>query len=75
MAPEDNGWSEYRRLFLDDRDQNRAEHIKIFEKLEQISTQLTEIRTEREQTRRWTGPTMAAVVAAVVTGAAKAFGF
>ena len=70
-----NGWGEYRRMFLDDRQTNREEHKKLFEKLEQISTQLTEFKTERDSSRRVQNYLVPAVVAGIVTAAGKLLRF
>jgi trehalose-6-phosphatase len=87
MAPETVGsWEEYRRMVVDwhtsevtarkeakealekYQESNRLEHQEIMEKLGKLVV-------EKEQARRWSGPVMAAAIAAAVTGAAKAFGW
>lgn len=87
MAPDSNGpWEEYRRMIISWHEDEVAERRVIKEALvkyqsenseehQEIMTKLTTILTERDNTRRWTGPTTAAIISAVVVGVAKALGF
>jgi hypothetical protein len=71
---ESNGWNEYRRLFLEDRRENRERFQTIDEKLDQITEQLTLMRGER-QTARWlAGFGIPAIVSLAVSWLAVKFG-
>jgi len=62
----DNGWNEYKTLLLDDRRQNEEKFEKVFGKLDDISTQLTEMRTQRRVAGWVSGFVLPAGIAAAV---------
>ena len=71
---ENENWEGYRRLFLDDRNQNRENFERVFEKLDGISSQLTVMKTERKLGGWVVGVLVPAVVAFFTAVAAKAWG-
>ena len=71
----DSNFEPYRLMFLDDREQNRENFERVFEKLDTISNQLTVMKTERKITGWAAGILLPAVVALVATGVAHAVGW
>jgi hypothetical protein len=71
----DNGWNEYKLLFLAETEENRKFREETRNNFQTVNTKLTEISTERRVGKWVLGFILPAVVAALVTGVAKAMGF
>ena len=72
---EQDGWVEYRKMFLDDREQNRENFDRVFMKLDKISDTLVVMGTERKIGGWVMGIMVPAVVALLFTGVARAMGW
>ena len=71
---EPEAWESYRRMFLDDRNQNRENFERVFEKLDGISSQLTVMKTERKIGGWVVGIVVPAAVALATAAVARAWG-
>ena len=72
MSPEENGWSEYKRLLLADRDVNKEFRREVREFMGRLDRRMIAIEEQRNA-GRWFISALAAVVSGVVgTGVAVA---
>ncbi len=74
MSPEEKSWPEYRLLFEKELEDNRAFRAETRKTLLTISQQMAEIKVERRVGKWLLGVALPAVVAFLVSAAAKRFG-